>query len=154
MPEHTSFSLTKCAPGIRAKSASLPKPLVKVGYAAPDWMGIAAVFDEPKGNGRSDTYTHFPSGLHVSNGAEEREVSNPTLQLSHTVIGAPPSNGTAKDITFLSPCPPGAVTPTRAQRPSGETLCNCMVSRYETATWPLPSSLIFLARIDRHAQDR
>src|SRR5271165_2436788 len=107
-------------------------------------MGITAVFDELNGNGRSDTYTHFPSRLHESSGAEERAMPNPKAQLSHTVIGAPPSSGTARNIEFLSPCPPGGVTPTRAQRPSGETLCNCMMSRSETATWPLPSSSILM----------
>src|SRR6266436_4604082 len=130
------------APGIRAKSASLPKPFVKVGGAAPDLTGIITVFDEPTGNGRSRTYTQFPSRLHETSGAEKRTEPNPTLQLSHTVVGAPPSSGKATAIVFLSPCPPGGVAPTRAQRPSGETLCKDMMSRFETATWPPPSSLI------------
>lgn len=43
-------------------------------------MGIKAVFDEPNGKDRSDTYTHFPSRLHESKGAEERVVPNPKLQ--------------------------------------------------------------------------
>src|SRR5271167_531709 len=107
-------------------------------------MGITAVFDELNGNCRSDTYTHFPSRLHESSGAEERAMPDPKVQLSHTVIGAPPPSGTAKDIKFLSPCAPGGVTPTRAQRLSGDTLCSCMMSMSETATWPLPSSSILM----------
>ena len=129
---------------MRSKSASLAKPFAKLGGAVPDLMDITAVFDEPNGKYRKDTYTHFPSRLHESSGAEERVLPNPKLQLSHTVIGAPPSSGTASTIKFLSPCPPGGVTPTKAQCPSCETLCNCMMSRSETATWPLPSSLILM----------
>src|SRR5450631_4677364 len=107
-------------------------------------MGITAVFTEPNGKCRSDTYTHFPSRLHESSGAEERAVPYATLQLSHMGIGAPPSSGTPRDIEFLSPCPPGGVTPTRAQRPSGETLCRDMLSRSETASCPVPPSLILM----------
>src|SRR5258708_2883821 len=117
----------KIGGGSGAKSASLTKPFVKAGGAAPFLTGIAAVFDEPNGKCRSDTYTHFPSRLHAINGAEERAVPYPTLHLSHTGIGAPPSRGTPRDIEFRSPRPPSGVTPTRAQRPSGETLCRDMI---------------------------
>src|ERR1700731_4777068 len=86
--------------------------------------------------------TQFQSRLHETSGAEKRTKPNPTLQSSHTVVGAPPSSGKATAIVFLSPCPPGGVTPTRAQRLSGETLCKDMMSRFETATSPPPSSLI------------
>jgi hypothetical protein len=41
--------LIKRAPGTRSKSASLVKPLVKAGGAAPDRIGIAVVFGELKG---------------------------------------------------------------------------------------------------------
>ena len=71
--------MIKREPGIRAKSASLPKAFVKAGGAVPDLMGITAVFSEPKGNCLRDTYTHFPSRLHESRGADERAVPKPTL---------------------------------------------------------------------------
>jgi hypothetical protein len=43
-------------------------------------MGIIAVFDEPNGKYRRETYTHFPSILHENSGAEERVLPYPKLQ--------------------------------------------------------------------------
>ena len=139
----TSASSINRAPGIRAKSASLLKRLLKLGGAVPGLTGTMAVFIDPKGSCRRDTYMHFPSRLHMTIGDEVRAVPNPMLQLSHTVVGDPPARGTAITIEFLSPCPLGA-RPTTTQPPSGETLCNCMIGRSETALRPLPSSAIFI----------
>src|SRR5207245_6430345 len=102
---------------MRAKSASLPNPFIKVGGGAPDLTGITAVFNEPNGKCRSETYTHLPSILQVSSGAEARAVAYATLQLSHTGMGAPPSSGTPRDIEFLSPSPSRGVTPAGAPQP-------------------------------------
>src|SRR6266403_2019346 len=73
-------------PQAARKVEALPRPSVNVGGAAPDLTGITAVFDEPNGKCRRDTYTHFPSRFHESIGTEEREMPNPKPQLSHTVI--------------------------------------------------------------------
>src|SRR5438445_10909214 len=107
---------------MRAKSASLPNPFIKVGGGAPDLTGITAVFNEPNGKCRSETYTHLPSILQVSSGAESRAVPYATLQLSDTGIGAPPSSGTPRAIELPCPSPPGRATPTRTRRPSVHTL--------------------------------
>src|SRR3954447_7587270 len=108
--------------------------LIHLGGGAPGVPGTTTDFLDPYPRYRNAMNIDLPSRLHDNRGASPRRAAPyPTLAFSHTVIGLPPSVGIANAIVLRSPWLPGGVTPTMAQRPSGETLWSCMIGISETA---------------------